>query len=278
MVGKVDVPRRDAALVGGAGKKFRPRRTVICFRCKKAAVEEGESNSAFPASTDRPQTDKWLVDSGASSHMTCNKELLVDYHEFDSPEKVGLGDGRTVSALGYGNVHLKMLFKVSQPKKSIMYRVLYVPKLACNLFSVRAAASKGKFIKFGHSRCCMDSGWRSEASWNGYTLNDKLYELDCEAVHAEVASLASAQDDKSIDTWHFRLGHANEQCIKDMASKNKVTGMKLTKQDKLSFCEACITGKMKRKPFKPGGENRLDITSISSSSSMITQDVVQSTS
>ena len=65
MVGKVDVPRRDAALVGDAGKKFRPRRSVICFRCKKAghiqrdcperkksphkadvAVEEEESNSA----------------------------------------------------------------------------------------------------------------------------------------------------------------------------------------------------------------------------------------
>ena len=88
------------------------------------------------------------------------------------------------------------------------------------------------------------------------TLNDKLYELDCEAVYAEVASLASAQDDKSIDTWHFRLGHAHEQCIKDMASKNKATGMKLTKQAKLSFCEACITGKMKRKPFKPVGEIR----------------------
>ena len=184
---KVDVPRRDAALVGGAGKKFRPRRTVICFRCKKAghiqrdcperkksphkadvAVEEEESNSAFPASTDRPQTDKWLVDSGASSHMTCNKELLVDYHEFDSPEKVGLGDGRTVSALGYGNVHLKMLFKVSQPKKSIMYRVLYVPKLACN-FIFRKSCSVQRQIHKVWAFSLLDSGWRSEASWNGYT-------------------------------------------------------------------------------------------------------------
>ena len=34
-----------------------------------------------------------------------------------------------------------------------MYNVLYVSKLACNLFSVRAAASKGNFITFGHSRC-----------------------------------------------------------------------------------------------------------------------------
>ena len=144
-----------------------------------------------------------------------------------------------------------MLFKVSQPKKSIMYRVLYVPKLACNLFSVRAAASKGNFIKFGHSRCLILGGDRKLHGMG--MLNDKFYELDSEAVHAEVASLASVQGDNSIETWHFRLGHANEQCIKEMATKNKATGMKLTKQAKPSFCEGCITGKMKRKPFKPVG-------------------------
>ena len=34
-----------------------------------------------------------------------------------------------------------MLIKVSYPKKAVVHQVLYVPKLACNLFSVRAAAS-----------------------------------------------------------------------------------------------------------------------------------------
>ena len=88
------------------------------------------------------QAGKWLVDSGASSHMTWNQKLLTDYKEF---EKVQLGDQQTVDAVGIGNIHL-MMFNVREPKKSVMYKVLYVPQLSCNLFSVRAAASKGNLL------------------------------------------------------------------------------------------------------------------------------------
>ena len=85
--------------------------------------------------------------------MTCKRDLLKDYKEFEKPEKVCLGDGRTVEAIGVGNVHLNMQFKVSDPKRCVMYGVLYIPKLACNLFSVRAAASKGNVVKFGSTKC-----------------------------------------------------------------------------------------------------------------------------
>ena len=67
-------------------------------------------------SEDSSQKDKWLVDSGASSHMTQDKELLSDYCEFKKPEKVGLGDGHVVNAVGNGKVRVNMLFKTSKPK------------------------------------------------------------------------------------------------------------------------------------------------------------------
>ena len=53
--------------------------------------------------------------------MIWNKEPLTDCQAFETPENVWLGDGHTVHAIGIGNVHLRMLFKVSQPKKSVMY-------------------------------------------------------------------------------------------------------------------------------------------------------------
>ena len=76
-----------------------------------------------------------------TSHMTQERELLVDYEEFDKPQKVCLGDCHTVEAFGKGNIHFTMVFKMSKPKKVTICNALYVPKLACNLFSVRAAVS-----------------------------------------------------------------------------------------------------------------------------------------
>ena len=46
--------------------------------------------------------DEWIIDSGASRHMTFQRNVLREYQEFENPEPVQLGDGRTVSALEQG--------------------------------------------------------------------------------------------------------------------------------------------------------------------------------
>ena len=172
-----EAQRQDSVLVGEHQKRKSRYQKPVCFGCKKPGhfrrdcpnlkrtshkaeashvdtrdpeVKSESSEGAFCVGS--PSSDVWLIDSGASSHMTNNKELLSDYMELETPEKVRLGDGRSVDAVGVGNIHLQMLFKVSEPKKSVMYKVLYVPQMSCNLFSVRAAASKGNFVKFGRSR------------------------------------------------------------------------------------------------------------------------------
>ena len=49
----------------------------------------------------------WYIDSGASqpSHQ---KDSMEDYVEFDTPEKVRLGDNRVIEALGKGSVWLQV--------------------------------------------------------------------------------------------------------------------------------------------------------------------------
>jgi hypothetical protein len=66
-------------------------------------------------------------------------------------------------------------------------------------------------------------------------------------------------DSKDILVWHARLGHLSLPAIKRLP--NTVRGIQLHAQSPSTFtCEACIMGKMFRKPlhiskkyFRPGG-------------------------
>ena len=102
-------------------------------------LECDTDEGAFGASTKRDDSKGWTVDSGASSHMTPVREILVDYVEFEKPQMVCLGDGRTVEALGRGNIHLTMALTLSSSKRVTMYDALrlYAPNLKCNLFLLR---------------------------------------------------------------------------------------------------------------------------------------------
>ena len=87
--------------------------------------------------------------------MTKEKHVLTNFQEFEEPENVALGDGHVVKALGSGRVHMNMLFPGTEAKKAVLYDVLYVPKLTCNLFSVRAPVAKGNAVEFGPNDCCI---------------------------------------------------------------------------------------------------------------------------
>ena len=114
---------------------------------KDEVESESDGEGTFSVSDEVPE-DEWLMDSGASSHMIPKREYFTKYRSFSIPEKVSFGDGRVVEAVGVGTIRLNVLFKVSNSKRAVMYDVLHVPKLACNLFSVRAAAKRGNTVKF----------------------------------------------------------------------------------------------------------------------------------
>ena len=128
---------------------------------------------------------------------------------------------------------------MSKPKKATMYNALYVPKLACNLFSVRAAATKENTVKFGNNSCWIRD--RNGKLLGMGSLVDKLYYLE---EHAAITSGYQA------DLWHQQLGHLNEHQLKEMVVHN----LQIPKFTGISFCEKCVEGKMSRKPFKSVGE------------------------
>ena len=71
--------------------------------------------------------DVWLLDSGASCHLTGNLNLLSNVHEASSIH-LELPNGETTLATKKGLVHLN--------SQIVLKDVLYVPQFCCNLISI----------------------------------------------------------------------------------------------------------------------------------------------
>ena len=194
----------------------KPKVTKRQHRCRKAEEQEDSSSMGhemFVASVGLKadaQNKNWIIDSGASRHMTFQGEILYNYNEFETPEPVGLGDGRIVSALGSGKVKVVSQLYHNKKVAGWMTDVLYVPKLTSNLFSVNAVTLKGNVISFGHKYCWIRNKIRKLIG-TGSPMG-KLYMLNCEVLNspADKATVAGESEGSSkIDLWHQRNAHVN---------------------------------------------------------------------
>lgn len=190
------------------------------------------------------KAEQWLIDSGASVHMTPTPQYLWNYTHFDKKPQVIVGDGRGLQIAGVGAVKLKLPNGVLLT----LNEVFFVPGLQVNLFSVRAANSQGVGVNFnGHGCSIFD---RDGDLITSVPANEKLYTLDCEIIKPEYHATSSLVPD--LEKWHRRLAHVNEATLKKMAKEKLVLNLNLRgKRENLPFCESCVNGKIHRKPHPP---------------------------
>jgi hypothetical protein len=190
---------------------------------------------------------RWLIDSGASAHMTSCRDAM-EYYKSIPKFDISIGDKTKFRVAGSGNVKMTIMVE-GKPVKSIIKDVFHVPSLGYNLLSVRAMESKGMTATFGGGSCSIFSGSKKVAQG---TRVGKVYILD---VCPETA--VSCMATFPLETLHVRLGHSNFRGIVNMISTKAVTGIdpKVCKSS-LSQCEACIYGKSHRVPFEKSKAKR----------------------
>lgn len=213
---------------------------VKCYNCNKVGhlkkdCKFKKENSKFLAAlssySGNINKETWVCDSGASQHMTCNKEYLENYTPFSEEKNITIGDGSIIKAYGEGSVQI-----LNERKETVLLReVLYVPKLVANLFSPK----KGNcLVILNGDKCTVYKKGIKVFTGRAY---GKLYELHAKAkkVQTETANITSLQ------LWHERLGHQNKNHVKRIL---KNFGIAVNKNEE-EFCEPCVFGKQCRKPF-----------------------------
>ena len=126
------------------------------YKARVAVLSDKEDPDAFCFCTG-PQkgvkAEEWVVDSGATTHMTWDKGVFVTYAAMEDMPSVRLGDGRHVKTEGGGSVCLRIKDDKKAERVISLSSVLYVPDLSCNLFSVRDITDKGNRMMFDDITC-----------------------------------------------------------------------------------------------------------------------------
>lgn len=178
----------------------------------------------------------WIIDSGASFHVTPYRDLFVKYTR-GSNGVVFLGDNHACNIVGFGDV--KLVF--ANGTQLMLHNVRHVPEVKKNLISTGMLDDEGYVTSFGHGFWKVTKGAlvvaRGPKVDTIYTLHAKL----CN--HTDI----HATEMPKISMWHNRLGHMSITGMEQLACLGYLPSLKFSD---LKFCEHCIYGRQLQCPHK----------------------------
>ena len=187
-----------------------------------------------PPSPPKFDSTSWIIDTGATHHVTGNISWLFDTDSFNCP--VGLPNGDIVNASLIGSVRLS--------DKLTLTGVLFVPNLRCNLLSISQLNDNLNCTVQFTQHICVIQDPTKELIGTG-TRRDGLYYFS----NTELVPQVGAIEASSLDLWHRRLGHPSEKVVKLLPQLRN-------NRDVLDKgCEVCMRAKHSRVRF-PLSTNR----------------------
>ncbi|KAL5500530.1 hypothetical protein EMCRGX_G012108 [Ephydatia muelleri] len=182
----------------------------------------------------------WIIDSGASRHMTFEKSWFVNYTIFRTVQKVGTANGDSIEALGYGDIVIQTHLEKGVDE-FIVKDVLYVPDLTCSLLSVSTLLEKGKEVRFlGKRFTILDHKGKicgqGQRKGRLFFLDGQVMIPKEQAGTVEETLVSNAKVQTDLNLWHQRLGHVNEYQLRQAIKRNQLHGVEISDKDSLKFC------------------------------------------
>ncbi|KAF7834637.1 putative LRR receptor-like serine/threonine-protein kinase [Senna tora] len=162
-------------------------------------AQSGTYSSAM--TTSRTPNDSWIVDSGASDHMTGNTSLFSKLAPCKTSLQVKIADGTMAKVLGIGSV--KICDTIT------LLNVLHVPTLACNLLSISKLTQDNHCSANFQSHNCTFQDLASGKTIGRAEEYNGLYHLGSSIFPAFNKAVLRAKCPPDILLWHYRLGHPN---------------------------------------------------------------------
>ncbi|CAM8966406.1 unnamed protein product [Rhodiola kirilowii] len=180
--------------------------------------------------------DLWIIDSGATDHITPYAHLLKNVKELDSPYEVVIPNGDTVAVTHVGRCDIN--------DKISLHNVLLVPNIRFNLLSVAKLISDSKFTaQFDGKYFSIQDPVTHTIQGIG-ELTQGLYQLK-PTLHGACFSMKTNKS--VVQLWHHRLGHVP---LTKMLSKLSAYIPSLKCTSDIDFhCDICPKARQTRLPF-----------------------------
>lgn len=143
---------------------------------------DGLQNTSSHMSGKSLTDNSWIVDTGASEHMTGDNHLLENTVTFDYEAPVTIPNGALVPVEGKGNYKL--------PNGLNLRKVLYVPNFNCNLLSVRKLTDDLNCVVTFFHGFCVAQDLDTKGLIGVGKRDGGFYRMDSEAKKIEAMSIA----------------------------------------------------------------------------------------
>jgi transposase InsO family protein len=260
----------------GHGKPKKDLSKVKCFQChqlghyatKCPQRKKGPKKGQFAASTEIEEfssrfeedfsfiacmassvtSTTWFIDSGASCHMTGNKNYFSQLTEKDMQFNIELGDNGKYQAQGIGVVK----FERESGKPLYLRDVLYVPGLKKNLVSISVLEDLGYEVFFRKRRVLLKPP-NSRTTVQIGVREKTLYKLQFGAAAALNNKKDNQQGRELAELWHRRMGHLHHRALKILGEI--ATGLPPCSVDSHEVCKGCTLGKYAKTSY-PSRDDR----------------------
>ena len=257
----------DMAAKDGADKsKEKPKeeKTELVARLAQVDGDSPPPLCLFMARnpTDKTTTHDWIIDSGASAHMSCQHKWFTMYRQLVPPQSVTVGNGTSIPTIGIGCVSINLKLDGDHTAVTVIRDVYFMPNLDGNLLSVSCLANFNLEVVFSRDSCLIldgsqlvGKGYKRNSLYmlaakpclenqTAYVINGPSSSLDPELPLTALATQKTTSE-ADIDIWHRRLGHVNVQSILKLLRKGMVDGMAISdsKDTHGDKCIPCLEGK-----------------------------------
>jgi len=192
---------------------------------------------------------KWVLDSGATHHMTSDRTQFQDITPVRT--SISVANGATMTAEGEGDVQLNLLVD-GVKNQVILKKVLYVPEMGSSgLGSVRCIQAAGGVVCFAENTVSITHEEQlhgvAKLQHNAYILQTADSSIEANTTANIVAQRAKVEEKYgTLLDWHRRLGHISFDKVKQLVDDH--LEMVIDGNRTNPTCVSCVAAKLTRNP------------------------------